>query len=414
MQDIEQIRRDFIFLQGGPEGGKAVFLDNAATTLKPKVVREAVCDYYDNYSANALRGDYERSHAVDKKLAETRQKIAEFIGAEQPERIVYTAGATAALNLAAFGYGKRHLKAGDIILTTAAEHSSCLLPWLRLAGETGAVVKEIPLAEDGSLTLSAVRQCLGPQVKFLVLAHVGNVLGDIRPIREICELAHRYESVVIVDAAQSAPCLPINVREMDCDFLAFSAHKLCGPSGIGILYGKTELLKKTEPLLWGGGSNVSYSWDGEIQLKKAPYKLESGTLNLEGIWGMAAAIDYLRTIGMEEIHSYVLKLREYAAAALAEMEHIRLYNRRSASGIIAFNVKAIFAEDVAGYFNSLGICVRTGEHCAKLLPPKLNALSTIRASIYFYNNKEDIDTFLAACRDATKENCYRRIFAKKT
>ncbi|RRD94806.1 cysteine desulfurase [Clostridiales bacterium COT073_COT-073] len=414
MLEIDKIRDDFPILKQTRTDKPFIFLDNSATTLKPWHVQNAICNYYEHYSANALRGDYDQSYFVDKKIEEARKKICQFIGAEFVDEIIFTSGATEALNLAAFGYGKFHLKAGDIILTTIAEHASCLLPWIKVAQETSATINWIPLDETGRLNINKMKQMLNDKVKFIVLAHVTNVLGYLSPIKEICQLAHQKNIIVVVDGAQSISQHDINVQDLDCDFFAFSGHKICGPTGIGVLYGKAKLLKEMMPLHWGGGSNIFYDMHGEIQLKRSPYKFESGTLALEAIFGFSEAIDYLENIGIKEIYHHVMELKRYAVKEMKKMPNIILYNSEADSGIITFNVKGIFAGDVAKYFNNHGICIRSGEHCTKLLHSHLNTLSTLRASIYFYNTKNEIDIFLNACQNATKENCYKIIFANSS
>lgn len=412
MYDVYNIRKDFPMLKKTMQDHPYIFLDNCATTLKPESVMHAVCDYYQNYSANANRGDYDFSYQVDERIERAREHVAKFIHAKKTREIVFTSGASSALNLVAYGYGRKHLKKGDVILTTEAEHASCILPWMRVVEEKGAILKYIPLNEKGELTVEAVSSMMDEHVKMIVTAHITNVLGYIAPMKEICEVAHRYGALVLVDGAQSVPHLPTDVQDMDCDFLAFSGHKMCGPTGIGVLYGKMELLQSMDTLFLGGASNANYDMCGNIQLKQPPYKFEAGTQPLEAIFGLDAAITYLETLGMENIHQHETELHDYAIAELKKMDHIKLYNPDTTTGIITFNVKDIFGLDVAKYFNHHGIAVRTGQHCSKLLVERLEDYSTIRASIYLYTTKEDIDKFLEVCRNATKKNCFALIFKK--
>lgn len=404
MLDNEKIRKDFPMLQNKQmQAHPLVYLDSSATTLKPRTVIDAVVSYYENYSANAHRGDYDLSYFVDKEYEETRNDVAAFLNA-QPEEIIYTSGASEGLNLVAYGYGKQ-LQEGDIILSSEAEHASCILPWMRVAKETGAVVDYIPLDEEGRLDMDAFLSMLNPHVKVVALAQITNVLGYLLPMKEICQAAHEVGAIVIVDGAQSVPHIPVDVQDMDCDFLAFSAHKMCGPTGIGILYGKKALLEELDPLLLGGDSNARYSMDGEILLKDVPYRFESGTQPIEGIFGLHAALKYLQALGLENIHAYEKSLHDYAVKRMQKMENIEVYNPNNDTGIITFNVKGVFAQDAASFFNANGIAVRSGQHCAKLLSNQLRCDATIRASLYFYTSKDDIDRFLDVCEQATMEAC---------
>lgn len=405
MLDNRLIRQDFPMLNGKTmQSHPLVYLDNGATTLKPRAVIDAVVNYYENYSANAHRGDYDLSYLVDQEYEATRADLAAFLNAE-PREIVYTSGASAGLNLVAYGYGCKFLREGDVILTSEAEHASCVLPWMRVAAQTGARVEYIPLDETGRITIEAVEAMMSEDVKVIALAQITNVLGYLLPMKEICELAHSYGAIVVVDGAQSVPHLPVDVKDMDCDFLAFSAHKMCGPTGIGALYGKYELLSAMDALFLGGDSNARFDMCGNILLKDAPYKFESGTQPIEGIFGFHAALKYLQNIGLANIHAYELELHDYAIRELQKMDHIELYNPDNDTGIITFNVKKVFAQDAATFFNANGIAVRSGQHCAKLLNERLNTSATIRASFYFYTSIDEVNAFLEVCRKATMEAC---------
>lgn len=405
MLDNKKIRQDFPLLQGKQmQSHPLVYLDSGATTLKPRAVIDAVVNYYENYSANAHRGDYDLSFYVDQEYEATRSAIADLLHAK-PDEIVYTSGASAGLNLVAYGYGHKFLREGDIILTTEAEHASCVLPWMRVAQETGAVIEYIPLDEDGRFTMDQFEMVMNRNVKVVALAQITNVLGYLLPVKEICAIAHRYGAIVVVDGAQSVPHIPVDVKDLDCDFLAFSAHKLCGPTGIGALYGKAELLDIMDPMMLGGDSNARFDMCGNIILKNAPYKFESGTQPIEAIFGFHAAIQYLQAIGFDEIHAHEKQLHDYAIQTLLNMDNVDVYNPYNDTGIITFNIKGVFAQDAASYFNANGIAVRSGQHCAKLLNQKLNTNATIRASFYLYTSKEDIDRFLEVCRSANMETC---------
>ena len=386
-----------------------VYLDNAATTFKPQCVIDAVVRYYTDQTSNVHRGDYEISYQVSEAYEKTREDVARFIHA-QPKEVVFTAGASASLNLVAYGYGRKYLKAGDVILSTEAEHASNILPWFKVAEETGAKIEYIPLTEDGQLTLDNFRQAMHENVKIVAVADITNVLGYVAPIEEMTRIAHENGAIVVCDGAQSVPHTPTDVQAWGVDFLAFSAHKMCGPTGVGVLYGKYELLQKTDPFMLGGGSNARFDMCGNILLKDAPYKFEAGTPNIEGVLGLQQAVRYLESIGMEQIQAYEHELKAYAIEKLKKLDNLILYNPTSPTGIIAFNVKDVFAQDAAGYLNSQGIAVRSGNHCAKILLNVLKTSETIRASLYFYNTKEDVDRFVQACSEITLENCIGLFF----
>lgn len=405
MLNVDKIRQDFPMLQHKTmQDQPLIYLDNGATTLKPRQVIDAVVNYYENYGANAHRGDYDLSYLVDQEYAKTRKSIASFIHADENE-VVFTSGATLGLNMVALGLGSKILQKGDVILTTEAEHASCILPWMREANKVGASIQYIPIREDGRIHAKDVKALMSEQVKVVTLAHVGNVLGYIAPMKEICKIAHEYGAIVIMDAAQSAPHMKLDVKDIDCDFMAFSSHKMCGPTGIGVLYGKKELLDKMDPLLLGGDSNARFETCGHYTLKDAPYKFESGTQPLEAIFGFHAAIQYLQEIGMNKIHEHEKELHDYAIEQLKDIPSVILYNENNDTGIITFNIKDVFAQDAASYFNANGIAVRSGQHCAKLLNAVLHTDATIRASFYFYNTKADVDRFVEVCKKVNRESC---------
>ena len=410
MFDVEKIRLDFPMLQNKSMQGKPlVYLDNAATTLKPQSVIDAICSYYQEYGANAHRGDYDLSYFVDQKYQAVRQKCASFINAKEKE-IIYTSGATAGLNMVAYGYGRKVLKENDIVLTTIAEHASCILPWMKVCQEQKAQLRYIDISKDGKLHLDTLEEMMNDHVKVIVLAHVSNVLGYEAPIQEISQMAHRYGAIVVVDGAQSVAHQKIDVKALDCDFFAFSAHKMLGPTGIGILYGKSALLKQMDPLFLGGDSNARYHQNGEIILKDIPECFESGTQPIAEIFGLGAAIDYLNQIGMDDIHAYEKELHDYAIRKMKQMDHVVLYHEDHDSGIITFNVKNIFAQDVATWFNVNGIALRSGQHCAKLLNELLQCNATLRISLYFYNTKAEVDYFLQVLQNTTMEHCLGAFF----
>lgn len=412
MFDIAKIREDFPMLhQKQMQKHQLVYLDNSATSLKPRKVIDAVLNYYENFSVNAHRADYDLSYFVDQEYDAARSAIARFIHAEKNE-VVFTSGTSEALNYVAYGY-KKFIQKGDIILSSQAEHASCILPWMRVAQEKGAIIKYIPLDKEGRISIPTFQSVMNEKVKVIALAQISNVLGNQVPIKEICEIAHRNHAIVVVDGAQSAPHIPIDVKALDCDFFAFSAHKMCGPTGIGALYGKIAILSKLDVMMLGGDSNARYYSDGEIILKDVPYRFESGTQPIEAIFGFHAAIQYLEAIGMQNIHEYEKQLHAYAIEKMQTMEHIIILNPNNDTGIITFNIKDVFAQDAASYFNAFGIAVRSGQHCAKLLNDFLQSNATIRASMYFYTSKAEIDIFLDVCSHATKKSCLDIFFQEE-
>ncbi|MGX8680220.1 MAG: aminotransferase class V-fold PLP-dependent enzyme, partial [bacterium] len=364
MFDVDKIRNDFPMLKNQTmmHDHPLAYLDNGATTLKPQPVIDAVCRYLSCYSGNAHRGDYDLSHQVDTAFEQARAQVAEFINAGRVEEVVFTQGATDSLNLVAYGYGATHLKEGDEILLNVAEHASNTLPWFDVAEMTGAKIKYIDLDEEGKMTLENVKKAITPQTKIIAVAIVTNVLGYHVPIGDITRYAHEQGIIVVADGAQSVPHNVTDVQASDVDFLAFSGHKMLGPTGIGVLYGKYHLLAETKPSRRGGGSNARYNSCGVVTLKKPPYKFEAGTPNIEGAIGLGAACTYLKQIGMEQISAYEQELRAYAMEKLSALDNIIVYNPH-ATGAIAFNIKGVFAQDGASLFNTYGIAVRAGEHC---------------------------------------------------
>ena len=370
-----------------------IYLDNGATTFKPKYVLNKMNEYYETYCANAHRGDYSISYKVDVEYENARKKVAEFINAEIDE-VIFTSGATESLNLIARGFFENQLEPGDEVIISDAEHASNVLPWFRLANTNGVVIKKVKLDANFHISLEAIKEIVTPKTKVIALAEITNVVGDIRPIKEICEFAHQNNIFVVCDGAQSVPHKKTDVKDLDVDFLAFSGHKMCGPTGIGVCYGKKELLEAISPLLMGGGMNESFDSENEIYLKDLPQRLEAGTPNIVGAIGLGAAIDYLNKIGMEPITIYEQKLKSYLISKLEKYPYIQIVNEEADSGIVAFNVEGIFSQDVAYYLNKYNVCVRAGNHCAKILKHSIGAKNTIRVSLYFYNTKEEIDALV--------------------
>lgn len=399
MIDPYLIRKDFpMFVNGVKmQGHPLVWLDNASTTFKPYSVEKAVERYYETETSNSHRGDYDLCFKMDEEVLNTRKKVAKFINCD-PTEVVFTSGTTASLNLVAFGYGAKYLKEGDEILLTQAEHASNVLPWFKVAEMTGAKIGYIPLDEEGRLTVENLKKALTPKTKIVAVAYVTNVLAYIAPIKEIAKACHENGTILVVDGAQSTPHMKTDVRDLDCDFLAFSGHKMLGPTGIGVLYGKFDLLCKTDPFMTGGGMNAKFDMCGDVGYLQPPLKFEAGTQNLEGIIGLGAAIDYLSKIGMDEIESYGTMLKKYCVEKLEETGMADIYNPHSEGPVVAFNVKGVFSQDAATFLNSRGIACRSGNHCAKILIDYLKVYATVRASFYIYTSREDID----ALADAVK------------
>lgn len=399
MLEVNKIRSDFPMLSKD-----VIYFDNGATTFKPKCVIDKLNEYYKDYTANAHRGDYTLALEVDKEYENVREKVANFINCEK-EEVIFTHGATEGLNMIAYGYCHTHLHEGDIILSTYAEHASNILPYYRLQDELGIKIVYIPFDEDGRITVENFKSVMNDKVKFVAINHVSNVLGYENPIKEICAIAHEHGVVVAVDGAQSVPHLKTDVKDLDCDFLAFSAHKMCGPTGLGILYGKKKLLEETQPLLLGGGSNARFNSCGQVILKDVPYKFEAGTQPIAEVMAFGATIDYLTNIGMNNIKEYETSLRDYLLEGMKKLNNLEIYNPTTDTGIITFNVKGIFAQDVASYLSTQNICLRSGNHCAKILVDYLKTSATLRCSLYFYNTFEEIDKLIEVLKDTTIEKC---------
>lgn len=396
MFDIYNIREDFPIIKNN----KAIYLDNAATTYRPQSVIDGINEYLTHETANSHRGDYDSAYLVDKKISETRLLVKEFINAKSVDEIVFTSGTTMSLNLVAQSYGLKFLKEGDEIILNDAEHASNTIPWLEVSRKTGAIIKYVELDEKGRVTSENVRKVMSEKTKIVALAHISNVLGYINDVKAISKVVHEYNAVLVVDGAQSVPHLKTDVQDLGVDFLAFSAHKMLGPSGIGVLYGKSELLAKMDPFHLGGGMNVTFDHTNNAKYFDAPVKFEAGTLSLESIYGFHAALLYLNKIGVENITKHEHELRSYAINQLKKIKHITLYNEDADVGIITFNVNGVFAQDAATFYNSRGIALRSGQHCAKNLKNFLNTPATIRASLYLYTSKEEIDAFIEASKQA--------------
>ncbi len=375
-----------------------IYFDNGATTLKPTSVVNSVIDYYTKYTANAHRGDYDNSQKVDLLYEGTREKVKELINANDTKEIVFTKGCTESLNMITQGFMKYFLKSGDEVLISKAEHASNVLPWLELEKEIGIVVKYIPLDNEYKVIFDNVMTQVTKKTKVISLAQVSNVVGDIRPIKELGEFAKSNGIYLVVDGAQSVPHMKVDVQKLNIDFLAFSSHKMLGPTGVGVLYGKYQLLDKMKPLIVGGGMNSSFETHN-MEYNLLPSRLEAGTQNISGVIGLGSAIDYINSIGYSKIEQHEKELKKYLIEGLEKNPNIIIYNKNSETGIITFNVDGVFPQDTAIYLNTKHICVRAGNHCAKMLKDDFGIKNTCRVSLYLYNNKEEIDQLIKALQE---------------
>lgn len=387
--DIGKIREEFTLLQNRD----IAYLDSGATTQKPKQVIKAVEEFYQRYNANPHRGAYELSVEATNLYEETRQKIASFINAKESEEIIFSKNATESLNLLAYSYGMEYLKKDDEVVISIMEHHSNLVPWQMVTKKTESKLSYMYINEQYELTKEEIESKITDQTKIVGITHVSNVLGTINPVKEIIEYAHKKGAIVIVDASQSIPHMKIDVQDLDADFLVFSGHKMLAPLGVGVLYGKKEILDKMSPFLMGGDM-IEYVYEQETTFAPLPNRFEAGTQNVGGVVGLGAAIDYMNNLGYEFIQQREQELTKYALQRLSQFDYMNLYvtpNRENHSSVISFNMKGIHPHDVASILDSNNVAIRSGNHCAQPLMRFLQTDSTCRASLSFYNTKEDID-----------------------
>ncbi|MBL4954874.1 cysteine desulfurase [Neobacillus sp. YIM B02564] len=391
--NIQDIRRQFPILDQEVNDHPLVYLDSSATSQKPIQVIEAVNQYYREYNSNVHRGVHTLGTKATDAYEGAREKVRKFINAKSLEEVIFTRGTTTSLNTVAASYAAANLKQGDEIVITHMEHHSNIIPWQQVAKRTGARLKYIPLQEDGTLSLEDVREAITDNTKLVSVTQVSNVLGTINPIKEIAKIAHEHNAVIVVDGAQSAPHMLVDVQDLDCDFFAFSGHKMCGPTGIGVLYGKKHLLENMEPIEFGG-EMIDFVHLYESTWKELPWKFEGGTPIIAGAIGLGAAIDFLNEVGLEQIAEHDHKLAAYAMDKLSSVEGITIYGPHDAAkrgGLVTFNLTDVHPHDVATVLDAEGIAVRAGHHCAQPLMRWLNVTATARASFYLYNTEEDID-----------------------
>lgn len=388
-------REDFAMLDND-----IVYFDNGATTLKPKCVVESVMDYYTKHTSNIHRGDYDASIITNKLYDDTRSVVRKFINCDKDTQVVFTSGTTMSINMVVFGYMKKHLNSGDEILLTRAEHASNVLPWIKLCEEIGTSIKYMELDEDYHLTVDSVKKSITEKTKVISIAHVTNVLGDVRDIDSIGNICREKGILFNVDGAQSVPHMKVDFKKSNIDFLSFSAHKMVGPTGVGVLVGKEELLEEMDPIFYGGGMNQFFEVDNSYELKKVPTRFEAGTPAIAEVIGLKRAIEYLMDIGMDKIHEYEVSLKNYLVEQLSSIPNIKVYNKNSDSGILAFNIDDVFAQDTSVYLNHYHIFVRAGNHCAKMLKDEIGVKNTVRVSMYLYNNKEDVDKLIKVLKNS--------------
>jgi len=401
MYNVEDVRKDFPILQRQVHGKPLVYLDNAATTQKPRAVIDALVYYYENYNANIHRGLHKLAEEATTAYEDSRAKVARFIKSPAGARsIVFTRNTTESLNLVANAWGRRFLQPGDEIVLSVVEHHSNLVPWQLIAKEKGAKLVFADINDEGKITVEELERVIGPKTRLVSLVHASNVLG-ITPVREAAALAHQYGAIMVVDAAQSVPNMPIDVTDLGCDFLAFSGHKMAGPTGIGVLWGKPELLEAMDPFL-GGGEMISRVTLEESTWNEIPYKYEAGTPNIADGIALGAAVDYLEAIGMENVRAHEKSLTAYAIEKLSEIPEITIYgplNAEERVGVVTFNYGDIHPHDLGQVLDNYGIAIRAGHHCAQPLMRRLDCVATARASFYLYNTFAEIDVLVEALQE---------------
>ena len=379
-----------------------IYFDNSATSLKPKCVIDKMVEYYSKYTSNIHRGDYNNAIRTNKEYDETRDVVKDFIHAKNSDEIVFTSGTTDSMNTIVFGYFKNILNKDDEVLITKSEHASNVLPWFVLEKMGKCTVKYIPLNENHEVTLDNVKSSITKNTKVISIAHVSNVIGDVRDIEGIGAIAKENNLYFVVDVAQSVSHINIDVVKSNVSFLAFSGHKMCGPTGVGVLYGKSEYLKDLVPLKYGGGMNESFESDKCYVLKSYPTNLEAGTPPIAEVIGLKEAINYITSIGVDNIHKHELELKKYLISKIENMDNIIIYNKNSESGIVTFNIKDVFAQDTSIYLNTYGIAIRAGNHCAKILKDEIDIKNTCRISFYIYNTFEEVDKLVEALKNSDK------------
>ena len=397
--DIRAIREQFPVLDQEVNGHPLVYLDSSATSQKPISVIEAVDDYYRHHNSNVHRGVHTLGTRATDLYEGARDKVRRFINAESTAEIIFNRGTTTALNTVASSYAYANLSEGDEIVLTYMEHHSNIIPWQQAAKATGATLKYIPLQEDGTITIQDAKETITNNTKIVAIAHVSNVLGTINPVKEVAKIAHEHSAVIVVDGAQGAPHLKVDVQDLDCDFYAFSGHKMCAPTGIGVLYGKKHLLDSMEPIEFGG-EMIDFVGLYDSTWKELPWKFEGGTPIIAGAVGLGAAIDFLNDVGLDAIHEHEEQLAKHALESLRTIDGISIYGPETRAGLVTFNLNDVHPHDTATVLDAEGIAVRAGHHCAQPLMKWLDVTATARASFYLYNTEEEIDRLVDGLRKA--------------
>lgn len=404
MIDIDTIRKEFPILKRELDGKRLVYLDSAATSQKPNCVIDALSDYYRLYNANIHRGIHTLSEQATHAFEKVRVKIKNFISAPDSREVIFTKNTTEAINLVALTWGRQNIKEGDEILLSPMEHHSNLVPWQMLCKEKNARLVFPELTDDGQLDMDSFKRVLNAKVKLVAVTHMSNVLGSILPVAEICKLAHENGSVVLIDGAQSVPHMSVNVQELDCDFLAFSMHKMCGPTGVGILWGKSALLEAMPPFM-GGGDMISAVWADRFVANQLPWKFEAGTPNIADVIASGAAVDYLNKLGMNNVRAHEIELCQYAQNKFSQLEGVTLYgpsDSQKKGGVVSFNMDGIHPHDLGQLVNEDGVAIRVGHHCCQPLMRKMDVMGTARASFYVYTSTEEIDLLVESLQKAQK------------
>ena len=400
--DWSALRKDFSILRQQVNGRPLIYFDSAATSQKPRPVIEAVKNFYEHDNANVHRGLHTLSSRATEAYESARQRVADYIGATTPNEIIFTRGTTESINLVAQAWGGKFIREGDVILLTVMEHHSNLVPWQLLAERSGARLRFVPVLDDGTLDIEQFDSLLTPEVKLFAFTHISNSLGTINPVTELCQKARAFGAITLLDAAQSAGHMPLNVQELGCDFLAFSGHKMCGPTGIGVLYGRAEMWDSMPPWQGGGEMIVSVTLE-KSTFKKAPHRFEAGTPNIAGAIGLAAAIDYIESIGRSAIFEHDSELARYAADRLTELPATRVFGPRAERGaLVGFVMDAAHPHDLTTFADQYGLAMRGGHHCNQPLMRRLGVSGTTRASFYFYNTAEEIDGMIEILHAAVR------------
>jgi cysteine desulfurase / selenocysteine lyase len=396
MYGVDEIRRDFPILDRRIDGKTLVYLDNAATSQKPRQVLDALAKYYEEHNANIHRGVHRLAEEATAAYEEARQKVARFLGARDTRGLIFTRGTTESINLVAHAWGRKVLREDDEVVLTEAEHHSNLVPWQLTARATGAKLRFIPIRENGILDLEAAERLIGPRTKLVGCIHASNVLATINPVERLIRMAHDVGALMLVDGAQSAPHLPVDVEELGCDFYACSGHKMLGPTGVGVLWGRPEILEEMDPFL-GGGEMIREVHLDHSTWNDLPYKFEAGTMNIAQAVGLGAAVDYLGELGMQNVREHERRLGEYAYRRLSELEGITIYGpKEGRTGLVSFSLPDIHPHDLSQLLDEEGIAIRSGHHCAQPLMRRLGVAATARASFYLYNTEEEVDALVEA------------------